>query len=159
MTWEEFGSVAEVVGAIAVVFSLIYVGLEIRQNTKTSHAISVRDTVSSFNELGYQIAGNPSLLKIYIKINTGVSIKTLDDEESALAELLLRTILNIVNSEYTQFKLGVVDSETWSQSWNWLRTQILDKPMVGEWWQISVVPSDSFHSEFRALVSAELSTQ
>jgi len=41
MNWEAIGTVAEVVGAVAIVLSLIYVATQIKQNTAASRAQSL----------------------------------------------------------------------------------------------------------------------
>jgi hypothetical protein len=44
MNWEAVGSIAELVGAIAIVTSLVFVGLQLRRNT-TALRLSSTNTV------------------------------------------------------------------------------------------------------------------
>ena len=41
MNWEAIATVAEVIGAIGVVASLLYVGVQIRQNSETTKAATI----------------------------------------------------------------------------------------------------------------------
>ena len=54
MNWEAIGTIAEVVGAIAVVLSLIYVATQIKQNTEASRA-HFCDSVSRIADLSYDV--------------------------------------------------------------------------------------------------------
>lgn len=45
MNWDAIGAIAEVVGVIAVVLSLIYVGFQVRQNTAQLRQDNLRETV------------------------------------------------------------------------------------------------------------------
>ena len=45
MEWDALGAVAELMGAIGVIASLIYVGGQIKQNTRATRATSAREAV------------------------------------------------------------------------------------------------------------------
>jgi hypothetical protein len=42
MNWEAFGAIAEVVGALGVLVTLIYLATQIRDNTRSLHAVSLQ---------------------------------------------------------------------------------------------------------------------
>ena len=67
MNWEAIIAVAEVIGAIAVVLSLIYVAIQIKQNTAASRAQSINQINGQYGELMSQIAVNGGLAQIYRK--------------------------------------------------------------------------------------------
>ncbi len=71
MNWEAIGTIAEVVGAIAVVLSLIYVATQIKQNTDASRAHSINQINSQYGALMSQIAMNADLAQIYRKATDG----------------------------------------------------------------------------------------
>jgi hypothetical protein len=63
VTWQELGSIGEFVGAIATVVTLIYLTLQIRQNTaqlkegaRASHFHSLDQTVESFSRYRHLVA-------------------------------------------------------------------------------------------------------
>ena len=63
----ELANYAEVIGGVAVLISLIYVAIQIRQNTavvRTSNYADLSFKVSEFNQM---IAGNDELADIYIR--------------------------------------------------------------------------------------------
>ena len=71
MNWEAIIAVAEVVGAIAVVLSLIYVATQIKQNTEASRAQSINQINGQYGALMSQIATNGELAQIYRKATDG----------------------------------------------------------------------------------------
>jgi hypothetical protein len=64
MNWEAIGTIAEVVGAVAVVLSLIYVAAQIKQNTEASRAQSINQINSQYGALMSQIAIHGDLAQI-----------------------------------------------------------------------------------------------
>ena len=46
MNWEAIGAVGETVGALAVLVTLVYLAVQIRQNTKAVQAAAVDSTTS-----------------------------------------------------------------------------------------------------------------
>ena len=57
MNWEAIAATGEIIGAIAVVISLIYLTLEVRSNTRVMKANSARDAQiqwATFNEMIFQ---------------------------------------------------------------------------------------------------------
>ena len=52
MSLEDLGNIGEFVGAMAVVFSLIYLAIQIRQNTAAVRTASRQDIVSGYREQG-----------------------------------------------------------------------------------------------------------
>ena len=47
MTIQEWGALGEMIGGIAIVFSLIYVGAQIRQNTKATKSATANATIAT----------------------------------------------------------------------------------------------------------------
>jgi hypothetical protein len=75
MNWEAVSTIAEVIGAIAVVLSLIYVAAQIKQNTAASRSQSINQINSQYGALMNQIAMNGELAKIYRKATEGEELE------------------------------------------------------------------------------------
>ena len=71
MNWEAIGAIGEIVGGTAVVMTLVYVAIQIKQNTATSRAQAISQVNSQYGALMTQIATNESLAKIYRKATEG----------------------------------------------------------------------------------------
>ena len=68
MTLDQLGNIGELVGGIAVVASLIYVGVQLKQSAKVTRA-SVRQSIASrAGEAQFLVAQNDELLAVVTKL-------------------------------------------------------------------------------------------
>jgi hypothetical protein len=65
MNWEAASAIAEILGVIAVIGSLIYVGRQINQNTWIARANIVHETGALSNQIFQLIAQDSELADIY----------------------------------------------------------------------------------------------
>ncbi len=94
MNWEAIGAIGEVIGALAVVASLIYVAIQIRQNTRQ---VEEQLRTQRFDVMGHlgdswrgfriNITSNPEVASIWRRGNE--NLKQLNQDERALFDLLL----------------------------------------------------------------------
>ena len=64
MILDDLGSIGSIISGIAVVVSLIYLAIQIRQNTEAERTSTYQSIVSDFGAMNNNIAGNPELLVI-----------------------------------------------------------------------------------------------
>src|SRR5215470_9601515 len=69
MNWQAIGAIGEVVGAIAVVATLLYLARDIRQNSRSLAISALRDTTSNWNQWGNMIAASGDLAEIVARGN------------------------------------------------------------------------------------------
>ena len=65
VNWEAVSAIGQIVGAIALVISLIYVASEVRRNTRATHLAEIRSMHDAFNRWIQQIAEHPHLTEVY----------------------------------------------------------------------------------------------
>ena len=100
MNWDAISAVAEVIGVIAVIASLIYVGLQIRQNTTIARANIVHETSTAAVRIHELIAQDATLADIYRKGTNGISLEGTElDRLIALVHMYV-TWLEDVDSQY-----------------------------------------------------------
>ena len=63
----ELGAMGELVGGVAVIASLIYVGIQLRHSTTATRAASYHAIKDSFNEGNLAIAKDPVLCTLWLK--------------------------------------------------------------------------------------------
>ena len=51
MNWGAIGAVGEIIGALAVFLTLVYLAIQIRQNTKSVQASAVDASISKVNDV------------------------------------------------------------------------------------------------------------
>jgi hypothetical protein len=100
MNWEAISAIAEVVGVVAVIASLIYVGLQINQNTKIARANIVHETNATFLRIHELIAQDSTLADIYRRGTTGTSLEGAELERFMALVSIYMTWLEDVDSQY-----------------------------------------------------------
>lgn len=73
MNWDAVGAVGEVIGAVAVVATLLFVARDIRQNSKSLAISALRDTTAQWNQWSNMIASSSDLADIVAKGNNAFS--------------------------------------------------------------------------------------
>ena len=107
MTWESVGALGEIIGAIAVVITLVVLIVQIKANTRAIEAQSVRELLSQFSQSWYEFAGNPYLPEVMAKYQRG---EPLTDVESQRLRAHAHGALYNMQIEHYQLKLGTLDS-------------------------------------------------
>ena len=69
MNWDAIGAIGEVIGAIAVVVTLLFVARDIRQNSRSLSIAALRDTTAQWNHWSNMIASSSDLADIVAKGN------------------------------------------------------------------------------------------
>ena len=91
----ELGAIGELVGGVAVIASLIFVGLQVRNSNAINRAESVRSFVRDYNTYLYKILENESVFRAGVNDFSGLA----PGDQSKVHLLLL-----------AQFMLGLGDS-------------------------------------------------
>jgi hypothetical protein len=111
MNLESIGTIAEVVSALAVIVSLLYLSYQVRQNTAQSRFDSTHDVVTRMNQ-----AFDP----IYSPENTRLFNQGLEDPgsltpgEKRIFELLLARIVSSLDSATSAHDHGLVQTELYA---------------------------------------------
>ena len=106
MNWEAIIAIAEVIGAIAVVLSLIYVATQIKQNTEASRAQSINQINGQYGALMSQIAMNGDLAQIYRKATDG---EELQPDESVRYTAYLSAFFAFIEEIYLLHRSGIYE--------------------------------------------------
>jgi heme/copper-type cytochrome/quinol oxidase subunit 1 len=65
VNWEAISAIGQIVGAIAVVISLIYLATEIRSNARATREASMRSLSDAVTRWLHQLAENPHLAEVF----------------------------------------------------------------------------------------------
>ena len=128
----ELGAIREFVSGLAVIGSLIYVGLQVRQSTQTTRAASHHATIDSFREWSRSIIEDDEIASIYLKGNADQA--NLSEPERIQYTLLLFALLRIYETLYYQNRLGTGERELLRSEEVNMRV-IFSEPGVQQWWR------------------------
>lgn len=107
----EFAQLAEVVAALAVIISLVYVGRELRSNTAAIRAASLQSVASASAEILLTTAADSALSRIR-QIGTD-DITALTEAEAYRYHTLMRQVWLTFQNVYFQNELEVMDPRVW----------------------------------------------
>jgi hypothetical protein len=133
MTLEDIAHLGEILGGIGVLGSLIFVGLQVRQNTQ-----SVRSSTLQLNAdywLNYfSMIADPKFSTIYAKGSLGQA----DLEQSQFGQFFVlcrATFMGMENQHY-QFRHGLLDSDAYAGYEITIREQIAAFPEIRAMWKL-----------------------
>jgi len=108
VNWEAIVAIVEVVGLLAVVVSLIYVALQVRQNSEVfsqnilvARSAMVHETSVTYSRFFELIAESPDLASIYRR---GIDSEELDSDEVVRFESLIEVYFTYLEDIDHQFK-------------------------------------------------------
>ena len=139
---------AQVVSALAVVVSLVYVGYEIRQNTDATRA-ATRQAVAETDLIYIGGLLDPALVaSAEAKRRTGAA---LSDEEQLVLYTRQHLNFRIFENAHYQFEMGLLEPEVWDRRLEIASGQLRNNPYAAEMWEDL---SWSFTGSFRSVVDS-----
>ena len=156
MNWEAVGAIAELLAAIGVIGSLIYLAKQINANSEnvaqnTRVLISDRDIDSNQNakDLGSAIYKDAELAALVLK---GHRKEVLDEIERLRYNTFLSTMFETHQTFFIQHLKGTVSNELWD-FYSGAYDQYMLAPGVQQWWQRN---RSRFNREFAAYIEEKV---
>ncbi len=106
----ELGAIGEFVGAIAVVATLAYLAVQIRQNTKSTRALTYSATATGWQD--YLQEQSAEDLDILMLLST--NHHELSHAQFLRAYYLYRTQFRRMEHDFYQYRTGTLDEDTWT---------------------------------------------
>jgi len=151
MNWDAIGAIGEIVGALAVFITLVYLSVQIRHSTKATRLQTAQATFHlSFEEVALFTQGrNP---EIWCRFRVE-GWKALPPSDQVVAGALAITLFTTYDSHYQNYREGTLSLEIH----NSYRTRLirqLSVPAIREWWAHNEVQfTESFKIYVNNLVS------
>ena len=146
MNWDAVGALSELVGAVAVVATLIYLSKQIRQNTLTNQNAALQTISSQYADWLARIIDSDDVARIY---RIGLSeAEKLNDEERIRFGMLLTHLCRASDAQYHQYLSNALPEELWISTRTSI-THIFKKPGGLVWW-------NKFGSTFSASFMEEI---
>jgi hypothetical protein len=110
MTLGDLGNIGDFLGAIAVLVTLIYLAVQVRQNSSISRAQTRQALADSqINYLNSRVT-DPFLRAVSFKMYSG---EKLSEAESYALRVHLLAHIRLFENYFTQYVLGTMDEEDW----------------------------------------------
>ena len=150
MSLNDLANLGQVIGAIAVVVSLIYVAAQIRQNTNAVRAATAQSLHEHFASWYHVIASDASLAQL---ATSGLrDYTTLSDMEKARFVSLFMAFLAYFQNAFLKWKQGLLAPSLW-KSWEQVMMNLIGAPGGKALWKERAY---LFDDEFRRHVEDDL---
>jgi len=130
LSLSEWASVAEIIGAITIVVSLLFLVHEVNQNTKALQVANVNQIYDRTDSLNSDIAAIPELASFYVKEVFGVDGLRAEEAQFAIA---MRRELNQWEQFYIWNRDGVINGDDWNV-WDAYYAEYFSNHFPKEWW-------------------------
>ena len=110
MNWEAVGAIGELVGAGAVVVTLIYLSFQLRQNTKTIKVISAQAVTEELQAMFSLLSSDQSLAEIFVEAGNN---NKLDGAKAVRYYTFSSNLLRVYENAFLQRKDKIIDEAHW----------------------------------------------
>ena len=131
LNWDAIGAIGELVGATAVFVSIIYLALQVRQNSTDVRSSGAQNAAFSAIQILESLGTNGETREVFQRALDSYS--ELGRDEQAVAKTFFMQIIAYYEACYYQYLDGVVHKEIWEGR----RRMMLDyfeSPGFSSWW-------------------------
>ena len=145
MDWNAVGALGEVVGALAVVLTLIYLSVQVRQNSAAIRSATRADIAKTQAEMNWRFAEHPSVSTTTYAYLRG---EDLNKDAEVIATACISGALRTFENQYFSYIEGNFSKSIWDGYRNNIRF-VVTTPNFREYWDDR---KQIFSREFRTLV-------
>lgn len=132
LNWEAVGAVGEIVGALAVVLSLVYLAVQVRQNNGMLRRAASRDAVASVRAVNQTLIRDPGMTQI---VRQGLKYpEQMDDTDRARFHVFLFNFLKVYEDLHFHYKAGALEPAIW-EGWVHNASAFLTTPGARSYWK------------------------
>jgi len=139
MSWDAVAAMGELIGAVAVVVSVVYLSAQIRANTRATRASASFDATHSWalsNELVHQMS-DEILAAFQRSMNPNVHPDTFTEIERIRMALHIRALFQKLEGQYYLFIHGLLEPDVWANRSTWA-SGLIRLPVWQDWWQTEI---------------------
>jgi hypothetical protein len=155
MNWDATSAIAETLGAVGVIASLVYLGTQIRHSRGQMRAATAQQfqaQIATTSQAAAQDAGLGRLVRRGYE-----NVDQLDEDELFRFGLYVGGMLTEYENAYYQYRKGLLDEGRWLQTHSQLAF-VLQPLGVRRWWESGQIPG-VLSPEFVALVEEILAKE
>jgi hypothetical protein len=145
---ERLASIGTIISAFAVVLSVIYAAIQIRQNTRAVTAAAFQQVVDSFAEISFEIARERVLVDLYLR--GGRDFASLNEHERAQYSLMLLSFMRRAENVLFQATTRVLKDDHLAGIRNSIKRIVSPPGAQACWLEIE----DRMNPQFRSFVAS-----
>ena len=134
MNWDAVGAVAEIAGVVAVVISLVYVGIQVRQNTVQLRHDNLRDTIRGALDTNWYYHRDDTAFEVFRR--GCISFEELSPKDQAHFHSIVVDLSFYFSLILGMYQARLIDKDTLEVDQRFLLA-ILVTPGGNEWWDLA----------------------
>jgi len=147
MNWEEVSAISQLIGSIAVVFSVLYLAIQVHQSTRIAKLAAQDAAATSLRNVTRPFAENADLARIW---RLGLEdLNALSAEDQARFFHSTYQFLKAYETIHFHHVYGLMDEQIW-QGWCGLLKHYIASPGIDHYWQLR---HDLFSQRFQDFVA------
>ena len=154
---QEYALIAEIIGGIGIIASLVFVGAQVSQNaeetalnTRQLQAAAFSELTNSLNEINRMLIENPDNLDVWLKVRNG---EELTPRELELFNAFVRMFSQLSELAWQQYENGIISEENLRQAIIPLRFNLANSDFFREIYDTGTVRSVRFVQYINSLPS------
>jgi len=129
---DALGNIGDFLGGMGVVITLIYLAVQIRQNTRSSRTESYQAAVAAISDWTRTVGTEPASCRI---LEAGSrDFEALSPEERVQFNLIMASVVRNLENIHFQFTHGAIDESTWA-GWANRTHSVLRPAGARAWWR------------------------
>lgn len=127
---QDWGAIGEIVGGFAVVLTLLYLGIQLRQNTAGMKASAYQQWVATHTQVFSVFMDKDAAATIWAGCEDS---KNLNEDTFPIFVVYCRQYVEMQQSQYHLYRQGIIDDEIWQHNLADLNA-FFRFPGVRQWW-------------------------
>ena len=132
LSLEQASYLAEIIGVIAVVISLIYVALQLKQNTQAIKQGSVKNIINTLRDATANLGQSEEKTEILLQLSQNTPELTMT--QKVRSYVMLQNLMSAFELAYFEQSQGALEEEHWSGYQQFL-VDICKAPGIREYWK------------------------
>ena len=144
MDWDAIGAIGEIVGAMAVFGSLIFLGLQIKSQNRESIFASMHEISEAFRDSISQSV-DPAIAQILVK--AGEDYDSISDSEKLVVTGFVQRLMRVWEESFLQHQQGRLPDRIWNVMVSQYAT-LMDSPTTARVWNARKAYYDPAFQDF-----------
>ena len=132
MNWDAVGAVAELIAALGVIVSLVYLAGQVRGSLNQSRQAAIQSLVNQMNNVWTQVAADRSHADIWVRGSRGVA-NLPDETDGVRFSAFMLSIFRPYEELFYYRRDGIVDDWTWESLGSQCHA-LMGTPGFSDWW-------------------------
>jgi len=148
MNWEAVTAVSQLVGSIAVIFSVLYLGIQVHRSTRVAKLATQDAAATALRDVTKPFMENAELARIW---RVGLEdLSALSTEDRARFFHAAYQFLKAFETIHFHYVYGLMDKQLW-EGWHGLLRHYVAAPGIAHYWKHR---PEVFSERFRKFVNA-----